>query len=467
MPETASLINLIKKPVGKVFRRFLVKRRSNTTGAFEATWQDLSRYVKKWGSFGSSIDTPRFGDLKFDNANVQVINIDGTFNPNDNADSFWSGYADLQRSLVRIEAGFVHQTQSTGGIWTNTEFPTTTTMFQGVISGDIFMSSRSEVSIPLKPIMQIFRDYPARDMRGYTTTGMTAGAWFTRLRDHTDGSASLVFRPFIGDGTTTDWSIASGTVDYGTSPTINTTTSYVALNTSTSNDIYDLDCWGVTERIAQAENYLAFISREGKFLFQSKTATASVQFEFYGLGSSPVSSRTYGHTIKSVGQYGKRLTAYYSRVAVKYNRDDTSSSFVNTSSTFLIDGSNLAFNLGHRTFSIENYFLFNSTNAALVASAVLTDISSQSEEIEFTTTFIPHLNLMDRISVTYDATDFVSSRSLWDLNDWADSSTDTSSDLIWDTSRGDSIVLSAVNFKVLSISIDLDNLETTFIGKRL
>lgn len=462
MAETASLINLIKRPMGKVFRRLMIKRRSATTGAFESTWQDLSRYVKKWGSFGMSIDTPRFGDLRFDNAALQVINVDGTFNPNDNADSFWFGYADLQRSLVRIEAGFVHQTQSAGGIWTNTEFPTTTTMWQGVVSGDVFMSSRSEVTVPLKPLMQIFRDYPARDMRGYTTTGMTAGAWFARLRDHTDGAGSLVFRPFIGDGTTTNWSIASGTIDYGIGTTA--TGNDIGLNTSTSNDIYDLDCWGVTERIAQAENSLAFISRDGNLLFQKKTATASVQFEFFGLGAAPALIRTYGHTMKNISQYGKRLTAYYSRVAVKYNRDDTSTSFVNTATTFLVDGSNTAFNLGHRTFSIENFFLYNPVNAAAVAAAVLTDVASQTEEIEFTTSFIPHLNLMDRVAITYDATDFVTGRSLWDINDWAPNDPH---DLIWDNSRGDSIVLSATEFKVLSISIDLDNLQTTFIGKKL
>src|SRR3990167_5803065 len=291
MAETASLINRIKAPMSKVFRRLLIKRRSASTGLFESTWQDLTRFVKRWGSFSVSADTPRFGDLRFDNASIQVINIDGTFNPNDNADSFLSGYADMQRSLVRIEAGFAHQTQSAGGIWTNTEFPTTTTIFQGILSGDIFMSSRSEVTIPLKPLTQIFRDYLARDMRGYTTTGMTAGAWFTRMRDHTDGSGNLVFRPFIGDGTTTAWTIASGTIDYGIGTTA--TGNDIGLNTSTSNDIYDLDCWGVIERIAQAENSIAYITREGNFIFQKKTATASVQYEFYGLGSSPTTNRVY------------------------------------------------------------------------------------------------------------------------------------------------------------------------------
>src|SRR3990167_1644507 len=214
MPETASLINQAKRPISKVFRRFSVKRRQVSDGQFEASWQDLSRYVIRWGSYGSSIDTPRFGDLNFDNAAVTVINIDGTFNPDNNTDSFWSGYGDLQRSLVRIEAGFTHQTQSAGGVWTNTEFPSVTTMWQGIINGDIFMSTRSEVTLPLRPVTQIFRDYQANDVTFGVASGITSGAWFTYLRDHTDGSANLIFRPFIGDGTTTDWSIATGGLTY-------------------------------------------------------------------------------------------------------------------------------------------------------------------------------------------------------------------------------------------------------------
>src|SRR3990167_873571 len=73
MPETASLINQAKRPISRVFRRFSVKRRQVSNGQFETSWQDLSRYVIRWGSYGSSIDTPRFGDLSFDNAAATVI----------------------------------------------------------------------------------------------------------------------------------------------------------------------------------------------------------------------------------------------------------------------------------------------------------------------------------------------------------------------------------------------------------
>jgi hypothetical protein len=453
MAETASLNQQIKAPTSKVFRRFFVKRRQISDGLFEANWQDLTRFVISWGNFRASVDTPRFGDLRFDNAALRVLNIEGTFNPNDNDDSFWNTYGDIQRSLVKIEAGFTHQTLSAGGIWTNTEFPTTPLLWTGIISGDIFLAGRSEVIIPLRPVTQVFRDYLANDVTFNTAPGISSGGWFTLMRDHTDGSGNFVFRPFIGTSAANDWSIATGG------------NLYANLDSSGAEDLHQLDCWQVTERLANAENSFAYVNNSGKFIWQRKTATAAVQYEFHGQGSN---NRTYGVTMKNIKRYGKRLTAFYSRVAVKYAKDDTNTSFVNTALTYAVAGANTAWNLGSRTFDIENFWLPNSAAAATVASQVFNEVSSQAEEFEFTTSFVPQINLMDRISVTYDATDFVSNRSLWDQNDWAATpSSNTSEDLIWDAGRGDAIILQSVNFKILSIDMDLDRMESTFIGRQL
>jgi hypothetical protein len=450
--ETASLNNMIKRPKSKVFRRLFVKRRQISDGLFETDWQDLSKFVISWGSFQWAVDTPRFGDLRFSNANISVLNIDGTFNPNDNADSFWFGYGDLQRSLVKIECGFIHQTLSAGGIWTNTEFPTSPELWRGIISGNIAMSGRGELNLPLRPTTQVFRDFLANDIRGFTSTGLSSGGWFALLRDQTDGSGNFVFRPFIGDATSTDWSITTGNVLYSN------------LNTHAAIDLHNLNVWQVSEKLAEAENSLAHITRTGKFIWQSKTTTAAVQYEFHGLGSK---DRTYGQTIKRINRYGKRLTDFYSRVAVKFEEADTNTSFVNTALSYAVAGSNTAWNLGQRTFRIENLWIPNSATAGTVAGQVFDEVSSQSEEISFSTTLVPQLNILDKISVTYDATDFVTGRSLWDLNDWATDTTNTANDLYWDASRGDGIILSDQDFKLLSININLDKLESTFIAKQI
>lgn len=421
--ETPSLKNLIKKSHSRVFRRFKVKRRQLSDGLFESEFQDLSRFVKTWGTFGRKIDYQRQGVLVFQNAGLTVSNETGSFNPNDNASSFWSGFADVQRSLVQIEAGFIHQTLGADGIWVNTEYPANPVIWKGIINGDIYFSGSNEVFLPLKPITQVFRDFPANDLGGdnFPIGGISSGGWFEILRDHTDGAGNFVFRPFIGDGNASDWSI---TTDGNL---------YSNLNSATAEQFSELDCWDVSERLAKSEDKIALITKDGKLEFRNKSTTASVIYEFHGLGSE--SNREFGHTIKRINRFGKRLTGFYSRVAVKFVNEDTSTSFVNTGLAFAINGTNTAWNLGRRTFRVDNFWLQDSAAAAVVADALFQELSNQVNELDFTTSLVPHLNILDRISVTYDGTDFSSLISAWDINVWSNDAGTTPDPLFWDRDR--------------------------------
>jgi len=449
--ETPSTINMIKKPRSKVFRRAFIKRRQLSDGLFEPDWLDVTSHVKYWGQYKTSIDVERQGLLRFNSVKMRMSNIEGKFNPDDDEFSLWNGYANQQRSLVKIEAGYTHQTLGSDGIWSSTEFPTSPVMFIGIISGNTYVSDKNEVILPLQPLYQIFRDYPAHLIDGFGAGGVSAGGWFALLRDQTDGSGEYIFRPFIGGGTATDWSIASAGHLYAN------------LNTSSASDLSNLDCWEVSTRLAESENMVPLFTREGKFVFREKDPTTTVSYEFFGLGFS---DRTYGHTIKNVTSYGKKLTQFYSRVAVKFVDEDTSTSFVNTGLAFTISGTNTAWNLGHRTFELQNFWIPNSAAAASVASALFDDVSSLNEEINFSTSFIPHLDILDRVKVNYSAVDIANQESLWDLKDWTPDPI-AADELYWDASRGDAIILKDTPFQLLSIDINLDKLETLFVGKKL
>jgi hypothetical protein len=450
MSETPSLLNEIKKPISHIFRRFFVKRRDATTGAFESNWQEMTQYVSRWGKYTWSVDTPRYGDLRFDNNILVVSNTRGTFNPSDNESSYWYGYGDIQRTLVKIEAGFTHFTQSSSGLWYGTEFPTNPTLWLGIISGDIYFDGGSLVQIPVRPVMQVFRDYQANQLSGFTSTGISSGGFLAILRDHTDGSGNFVFRPFIGDGTSTSWTIET-----------NSSVLYANLNTSSAQDLHQYSVWDVVEKLANGENKFTFVNQSGSLVWQSKTIGASEIFQFHGLGSN---NRVYGQTIKKINRYGKRLTGFYSRVAVKYVNIDTSTAFVNTALPYSVSGTNTAWNLGQRTFRLDNFWLPDSAAAAVVASAVFAKVSSQSEEIDFSTSFVPHVQLMDNVSITYDASEYANTRSLWDQRNW--SGVADVMDLFWDPEVGDAVILQSTTFQVLSVEIDLDNAACRYIGKR-
>lgn len=465
---TVTINDLIKAPKSEVFRKAFIKRRNAVTAQFESNWLEITSDVKTFGKITKQIDYARRNQFRFGTLKLVVNNEDGLYNAHSSESSRWYGYLNQQRTLFKINAGFYKRTKNDSGVWRNRLFPgdalwdvsewdapdalwdSQSTTFIGILSGDIPLSDQNQVSFNIKPLTSIFEEFPARNLTGWTTTGLTASQFVQMVRDQTDGSSNYIFRPFFGD-TTTYWDIST------------TSNVYSDLNTSTASGVFDKSVWEVIETLAEAENFVPFVSSDGTFKFISRNqSSTALSFEFHGAGSF---SNTYGNTIKSVTSFGPKLTKYYSRVQVKYQDGDTVTSYQVVEGSYSVSPSSNAWVLGSRTLEIENLFIPNSATALSIATDVFNDVSSLKNEIEFTTSFIPHLDILDRFSITYDPTEFLRN-SLWDQNNWADDTTTTmETDLIWDNSKGDAIILEGEEFRFLSIEIDLDNLGCKFIAR--
>lgn len=451
----------IKRPESFVYRRAYIKRRSTVTGLYESDWTEITDDVKSWGKVTKQIDSETYNRFRFQTSAIRVTNDTGKYNDNDTDNSLWFGYMSPQRTLLKIETGFLRKYKTPSGIWANVESPNSywdasefdvsywdepSINFVSLIQGDIFQSSNNEVVLPVKPLLQVFRDFPASYLTGYTSTGMTAQQFVEMVRDQQDVSGNYFFRPFFGD-TTTNWNIATTTVNY------------TNLNTSTSEQINNLSVWDVIEKLAQAENFVAYIANDGVMNFVSRTAnTSTSQYDYYGFGSD---NREYGHTIKRIESYGKRVSKFYSRVSVQWNEADTITSYETYESTLAVAPGNLAWEYGARELKIENFWIPNSATANTIAQNIYADVGAIKRELKFKTTFIPHLEVLDRVSVTYDTAP-QNQNSLWDVNDWAPDVGGDSSHLIWDSVIGESIKLINEEYKILAITVDLDKLESTF-----
>lgn len=451
-------------PHGKVFRRLSIKRRSATTGLFESTWVDITSDVKRWGTISKSIDYVMYSKVRFADVTLTVANDYGRYNPEDDSSSLWYGYASQQRTLVKVEAGFIYQSQGSNGIWTNTEFPADPTIFVGIIQGDISLSDDNEVTLTCKPLLQAFRDFATRNLTGFTTTGMTANQFMTMLRDQTLGSSNFVFRPFFQD-TSTGFEFTSSSITYvdiaNTVASARPAPTYQT--TPTLNDFIEMNCWEAIEKLAEAENLVPYVTRTGKFVFSDRDPnTTTAAFNFFGKGFT---DSDYGITIKRVNRYTKKLSDYYSRVEVKWLDFATSTSVVVTQTAMLINGTNTAWLYGHRTYNLTNYWIGTLTSANSLANAIYQNVSAIKNELDFTTSFVPQLELLDRVQVSYESTEkAVNSR--WDVNDWPDESTTTGSltDLYWASPEGDAIRFTSKEFKLVSIDINLDSFECRFVG---
>lgn len=463
--------SLIKAPVSTVFRRAYIKRRNPTDGLFESDWVNISKDVKSYGKITNQIDSSRRYKFTFGNAKLSMENSSGRYNPHSNPGSLWYNYLNQQRTLVKIEAGYQYSQKNSNGIWVNSEFPTdslwdenawdapdsqwdatlSSVIFTGIISGDIVYSDSNDVVFNLKPLQSVLQEYPAKNLTGWTSTGMTASQFVSMVRDQTDGSGSFIFKPFFGN-TSTFWDIST------------TSNVFSNLNTSGAEDVIDKNVWEVIEKLAEAENYIPYVTRTGTFKFISRDSVATTTvYEFHGSGSY---SGTYGHTIKKVNSYGFRASKYYSRVQIKFNKADTTTSYSVIESTMTVSATNNPWVLGNKTLSIENFYITNTATASNLASTIYNDVSALKNEIDFETTFIPHLDLFDRFSVNYDPNPFTNN-SLWDQRNWAADDTSTSDDLIFDRSNYDSLLLEGQEFKFLSFEIDLDNFSNKFIAREV
>lgn len=454
------------------YRRVYFKRKILSTGLFESEWQEVSKDVIRWGKVKASSDDRRIGKLRFGGVTMQFANDEGRYNDENFENSLWFQYAGQQRTLVKIEAGFQHLSMGADGVWTASKtglvettpgvFDSTkssynltyTSMFTGIISGDIMVSDSNKVNLPIQPLEQVFRQYPATYLDDYTSTGLTASEFVTMVRDHTDGSGNYVFRPFF-ENTTSMWDIQATTLTYGD------------LNTSASDSLQGQSVWNVIERLAEAEQFTAFVTGDGRFKFNSiDSFTTTAKYEFHGLNSN---DRLYGQNILKVKGYGKRHSKFYSRVEVQWDTAETTASYGVAETELVVSSLNEPWLSGSRILSLQNLWIPSQAIAESIATAIFNNLQTSKYEIDFTSVFVPHLNILDRIGITYDTEPTPSSYQLWDVGFYASSvgAVLAGNEAEWSGSQGQSIVLDDKDFRILSLEVDLDKFETTIRAREI
>jgi hypothetical protein len=443
-----SLVGQIKNPRSKVYRRLYIKRRMPGTGLYETSWLELTDDVIKWGTIKKEVDSNKINQFKFSNITITMDNSLGLYNDHTDENSLWFNYADQQRTLVKIESGFLYETK-TNGIWSTAEFPSNNVIYNGFISGDIIIKGNNEISIPVVPLTECFRQFYATRLTGWNDS-LTASDFITMLRDQQDNDGDYIFRPFFQD-TSTGFDIQATSVEYAN------------LNTSTAQDIIEATVWEVIEKLAEAENFVPYVTNAGKFRFVARDLATTTVYHFFGVGGF---SSYYGQTIKQITNFGRKFNKYYSRVSVKWVDSDTATSYEVMESDYRVRSDSSPWTLGERTLSIENFWIPTATVAETIAQDLFAEFSAIRREIEFTTSFIPHLDIFDRVLITYDPTP-PTENGIWDVYKWADSTGAAAFDdeMIWDSSPGDGLKLNADEFRLISIDVNLDSLECKYIGR--
>lgn len=432
-PSTPSNIaSLIRRPVKYPFRKVEIKRRQVSDAQYESSWQDITRFVEKFGILQTSVDDVRINQFVHSGVNLTVKNDFGEFNPEWDGQSMFYGYLTRVRTLVRVSAGY---TDGSGN-----QFPSDPVQGVFIMTGEInVVSQNNQVNLNCKSLVNIFQEVRADEIGGITAS-ITASEILTKIRDATDGSSNLLFRTFI---TSTSWDIQS------------TTNVITSLGTTTS--LSEFSVWELMNKLAEAENFVVYITRQGGVVFGDRTPnSADPSFFLYGAGYRDPN-------IIRISSYKEAVDKLFTQIRFQYIGDDTTTSFIEAGTQTTIDTRSVEWKYGRKTYEFENnFFSTNTGTAQLVASRILNEFANLRSELEMDCLFLPQVEVLDRLAISYrEGT--LGTEYLWDMKDWAaDTSTsDGVNVLFWASETSATIDFTQKNFKILSKKTNLDTFVTT------
>jgi hypothetical protein len=421
-----SILSCIKRPSARVFRRLYFKRLQQN-GDYETDWQEIpGRYVKSWGNVQYSLEDIKPNHFKYSSNEMSLLNNDGYFSRETQAQSFFYGFLGIHKTLVKIDAGYI----DTDG----TEYPTSPTLFMGVIDvKNSKYSSDNIVKFKADHISKIFDDLPADQIPGMGTT-QTAHTIVGRIRDYVDGNGTEIFQKYITSGA---WNLTATTAYY---------------NPATSTSLQNETCWGLMKKLAEAENYVLYVDNTMSLWFKERSnIPASITFHFSGVGDA---NKAWGHTIMKSINVDDGYDRIYNRIKVKWDKDETTSSYYIYNENWTWGDSSSSYRFGVSEYSYENTFISSLTTAQNIATSIFNEFSEPKTLVTFDSKFVPQVELLDLISLTYRSHVPIDTGSLWGKFNWGSGT--------WGKYKSYNININNDEFYVTEVRHNLDKFVSTF-----
>lgn len=429
--DVISLPSLLRRSVKYPFRKVEIKRRSAVTGLYETEWFDITERVEKFGTMQTSVDDTRVNQFVHTGVNITVRNDYGEFNIENDAQSLFYGYMTRVRTKVRVSAGY---TDGAGN-----QFPANPVQGVYVLTGEInTVSNQNQVNLNCKSLISIFQETRADDVTGITGS-MTASEIIGKIRDATDGSGNYLFQNFISSSA---WDIQS--------------TSSIITSLGTSTALEEFSVWELMNKLAEVETFVVYVTRDGGLVFANRLpATTDSFFSLYGAGYRDP------NVIKLIS-YKEAVDKLFTHIRYQYVDEDTESSFVTAGTSTTVDVRSDVWKYGQRTYEFKNTFFNDPGVAQSAAFRILGEFSNLRSELEVDCVFLPHLELLDTVDISYREGP-LGSIYVWDRWRWADVTTtlDSADVLFWASETSATIDFTKKSFKIISRRTNLDNFVTT------
>ena len=360
---------IIKRGTNKGFRRLWMKRKFGAD--YESEWQRIpDDLVQSWGTVQFAVEDIKPNFYSYSGITLQVNNKDGYFNDIDDSGSFFFGAITRHNTLIKVEAGY----ETPGGL----ESPTNPVVFQGLLRSDSIINHNRIIDLQCEHLTKIFEEFQS-DRITHLRDTMTASEIMAVIRDHSDIYQNSYFQKFITSGA---WAIDTTTLNYFVS----------------ANDLPGVSTWEFMNKIAEADDKMMYMTRHGRFRYQSKTTNQSTAvWHFSGLGDTDLS---YGSNMQVGLQQRKPISKVRNRISIKHKKGDTVTSYKIKEEPAEWGVANSSNKYGVRKLDIQNFYM-TATTADSLATALFNRFSEPLKYVNFSAQYVPQLLPNDRVTLTY------------------------------------------------------------------
>lgn len=352
------------------YRKCSIKRIQDD-GTYESDWFDITPYVSSFGTIVASM-----GDNIYANS-FQIPDLIMMFN---NSNREFSSEREPASLFYKFKQRYRTKFKVEGGLYDDDQAEVSGITFYGILLNQPKTQDNHVIEFTISHILKVLKQYPAS---GVAVTASTTAGMVDRLVKKTKNSVRLFDRYFEGANDAAKYQIDSTSAYTVSTPVISETESV----------------WDAIVRYSGYQNSFPYVNQSGNFVWEDRSATVAVQWIFNGPGDFYGSD--YGVNLRDGVSEIEDINNQFSRVALQYGSGG-SGTYTKAANWTPGDGG-VTDKYGEVTFNEWQSGTTELTlaEATTIADAFNTEYSPLKRRWWLPCTFIPHLNLKDRIQINY------------------------------------------------------------------
>jgi len=359
-----TLDEFVKRGAKTAYRRVEIKR-VKTDGTYEADWFDITPFIVNFGTIAESYsDNIIVGEYQIHNLTISVDNSRRRFNPETDSESIFLNFKTRIKTRFRIETGFIDRDDNDSEVLGR--------RFYGITFSEPQNSDSGRVNFSIASILKVFQLYPAT---GIVTTSAAVSVLMERLTERTENAVRIFDQFFEG---------ASDAVRYQIQSSSTVITPIINDNETVWDKMTDYSLY---------EFYYPSVTNDGNFQWRDRVETGGTIFKFNGGNSF---DNEFGINIVRILSEVPGVDQTWTRVTIEFDDDMFSTSLTSWTPG---DGSTQDI-FGERTYE-RTFKELTSGTSATIADTIRANTQTPKRRWNISTSFIPHLNLNDKVELNY------------------------------------------------------------------